>query len=76
MFGLDEYRSKTFLVGDLLGLLRGIARAGDGPRGPGAYAAGYSDGFRAAIEAVAYAVGIPTDSRRDEGQRIPVKHRR
>jgi hypothetical protein len=79
MYWHDSPRSETYLRADLADILRAIARAGAGPTHARVTLrdADYADGFRAAIEAMAAALGIPIDPpalrRRDprENPRLP-----
>jgi hypothetical protein len=63
MYWHDSPRSETYLRADLADMLRAIARAGAGPTRARITLrdADYADGFRAAIEAMAAALGIPID---------------
>ena len=56
-------RSQTYLRADLADILKAIARAGTGPTRSSITLreADYADGFRAAIEAMAAALGLPID---------------
>jgi hypothetical protein len=73
-------RSEVYLREDLLAYLRGIYRAGIGPRHRGMTLRqqDYREGFLAALEAMALALGAdPVIDAVDygEGQRIPVRNR-
>jgi hypothetical protein len=66
-----EPRSQTYLKADLADMLRAVARAGMGPsnRATSLRQSDYNDGFRAAIEAMALAIGLGAET----GQRIRIK---
>jgi len=69
-----DIRQETFLLGDLISILRSLMRARLGPLPSGAYANGYNDGFRAAIEAVAEAIGVRGSSELPP-PRLPARRR-
>ncbi len=63
MYWNNGPRSETYLRADLADILKAIARAGAGPTRSSITLreADYADGFRAAIEAMAAALGLPVD---------------
>jgi hypothetical protein len=66
-----EPRSQTYLKGDLADMLRAVARAGMGPsnRRITLRDADWRDGYMAAVEAMALAIGLGAET----GQRIRIK---